>query len=85
MWRLGAGLADPFMKPDAGMTLRRDLNAERKIGFSTTVSARALNVEGSSLSGFFHHDGTSPQRIGTSSLPPPAGRMTSTLVVGAML
>jgi hypothetical protein len=27
---------------------------------SVTVSPRALNVEGTSLSGFFHHDGKKP-------------------------
>src|ERR1700720_4346832 len=40
----------------------------RKNGFSVTVSARALNVASfNSLSGFDHHDGTNPQRIGMSS------------------
>lgn len=50
---------------------RCDLNAERNIGFSASVSARALKVDGSSLSGFFHHDGMRPQRIETSSRPAP--------------
>jgi hypothetical protein len=62
----------------------RDLNADRNIGFSATVSARALNVDGSSLSGFFPHDGTRPQLIGTSSRQPSV-RRTSIVVAGAML
>ncbi len=64
---------------------RRDLKAERNIGFSATLSARALNVDGSSFSGFFHHDGTSPQRIGRISRPTSPERMTSIVVVGAIL
>jgi hypothetical protein len=42
------------------MTQRLALYAARKVGFSATVSARALNVDGSSLSDFFHQDGTRP-------------------------
>ena len=34
------------------MTQRRALNADRNIGFSATVSARALNVDGSSIKRF---------------------------------
>jgi hypothetical protein len=67
------------------MMQRRDLNAERNIGFSATLSARALKVEGSSFSDFFHQAGTSPQRIGTSSRPASLDRATSMVVVGAML
>ena len=64
---------------------RRYLNAPRNIGRSASVSARALKVEGSSLSGFFHQEGTRPQYIGTSSLPASEARITSIGVVGAML
>jgi hypothetical protein len=72
-------------KHDAGMKQRRDLKADGNIGFVDTVSARALNMAGSSLSDFLHHAGAIPQRIGTSSLPAGMGRMTSILVVGVML
>lgn len=67
------------------MMHRRDLKAVLNIGFSATVSARALKVAGNSLSGFFHHEGTSPQRMGTSRRPPSSRRRTSIVVVGAML
>ena len=67
------------------MMQRRALNAARNIGFSVTVSARALKVDGSSLSDFFHQEGTRPQRIGTSSLPASPARTASIGVVGAML
>ena len=62
------------------MKQRRDLKADGNIGFVDTVSARALNMVGSSLSDFLHHAGAIPQRIGTSSLPAGMGRMTSILV-----
>jgi hypothetical protein len=42
----------------------------RNIGLSATVSARALKLAGICFSGFFHHHGTSPQRMETSSLAP---------------
>src|ERR1019366_3457498 len=43
------------------MRQRVCLNAERKNGFSATVSARALKVASrNSFSGFFHQPGTSP-------------------------
>jgi hypothetical protein len=61
------------------------LNADRNIGFSATVSARALKVDGTSLAVSFHHDGMSPQRIGTSAGPSVVGSTTSMVVVGAML
>ena len=64
---------------------RRYLNAPRNIGRSAIVLARALKVEGSSASGFFHYDGIKPQYIGTSSLPAAEARITSIGVVGAML
>ena len=64
---------------------RERLKAERNIGFSATVSARALKVEGTSLAVFFHHPGMRPQRIGTSSGPAAANLTTSIVVVGAML
>jgi hypothetical protein len=61
------------------------LKAERNIGFCATVSARALNVDGTSLAVFFHHPGIRPQRIGTSSGPVSANLTTSICVVGATL
>jgi len=64
---------------------RRYLNAPRNNGRSATVSARALKVAGSSLRGFFHHEGMRPQYIETSSLPASEARITSIGVVGAML
>ena len=67
------------------MMQRRFLNASRNVGFSATVSARALKVAGTSFSGFFHHTGTRPQRIETNSRPASARRTTSIVVVGAML
>jgi hypothetical protein len=51
----------------------RHLNAPRNTGRSASVSARALNVAGASLSGFFHYAAPRAQRIGTSSLPAPQG------------
>ena len=44
------------------MTQRRRLNASRNIGFSATVSARALNVDSRirSLSGFDSHAESGP-------------------------
>jgi hypothetical protein len=58
------GCLSPFppvhsKNPDAGMMKRRRLNASRNIGFSATVSARALNVAGTSLMVFFQKNGTS--------------------------
>jgi len=50
-----------------------------------TVSARALNVDGSSFMGFFDHHGTRPQRIGASSTLPSRMATMSTVSVGAML
>jgi hypothetical protein len=65
---------------------RRRLNASRNMGFSATLSARALKFAGNCFRGFFHHHGTSPQRIDTSSgTPSAAGLTTSTASVGAML
>ena len=65
---------------------RRALNAERNIGFSATVSARALNVDGSSFSGFFHQTGINSPFHGNELT---AGlrrlRMTFIRVVGEML
>jgi hypothetical protein len=53
----------------AGIMHRRYLKAPRNIGFSATVSARALKVAGTSFRGFFHQVGIRPQRIGTISRP----------------
>jgi hypothetical protein len=62
------------------------LNAERKNGFSATVSARALNVASfNSLRSFDHHDGTRPQRIGTSVRLPSLATIVSMVVVGQTL
>ena len=71
------GCLSPFSpvhskKPDAGMMQRRRLNKSRNIGFSATVSARALNVAGSSFRLFFQKNGKRPQRIETSSRRPSA-------------
>jgi hypothetical protein len=46
---------------------------------------RALKVDSASLAVFFHHDGISPQRIGTSAGPSAVGCTTSMVDVGAML
>lgn len=67
------------------MMQRRALKASRNIGLPETDSARALKVAGSSFVDFFHQAGISPQRIGTSSRPCGPSRMTSIVVVGAML
>jgi hypothetical protein len=75
----------PLVIADAGTMQRVRLKAERNIGFSATVSARALKVEGTSLAVFFHQLGMRPQRIGTSSAPVAANLTTSIVVVGAML
>ena len=64
---------------------RRLRKASRNMGFTATVSARALKVAGTSFRGFFHQDGTSPQRMGTTSRPCPRSATASTVVVGAML
>src|SRR5450759_3559896 len=50
-----------------------------------TVSARALEVDGTSLAVFFHHDGIRPQRIDRRSRPASCGTSTSIIVVGAIL
>lgn len=42
------------------MMQRRFLKASRNIGFSATVSTRALKVADSSLNGFFHNTGARP-------------------------
>ncbi len=56
------------------------------MGFSDTVSARALKVAGTSFSGFFQKNGTRPQRMLTSSRWPSASSLTtSIIVVGAIL
>jgi hypothetical protein len=56
------------------------------MGLSATLSALALKLAGNCFNGFAHQFGTSPQRIGTSSLPPALeGVTTSTVSVGAML
>ena len=55
------------------------------IGLSVTVSARALNVDGASLAFFFHHDGTSPHRMGTSSRLRSRSTTASIVSVGQML
>jgi hypothetical protein len=52
--------------------------------FLATVSALALKLAGDCFKGFFHHHGTSPQRIETSSVVPPAAGLT-TGSVGATL
>ena len=50
------------------------------------VSARALNVASfNSLSGFDHHEGMSPHRIGTSSRSPSRATTASIVVVGQTL
>ena len=64
---------------------RRLRKASRNIGFDAAVSARALKVEGTSFSAFFHQAGTSPQRIVATSRPCPRSNTTSTSVVGATL
>jgi hypothetical protein len=45
----------------------------------------ALNVDGVSLAVFFHHDGTSPHRIGTGSRLPSRSITVSFVCVGQML
>jgi hypothetical protein len=64
-------LARPFKKPLAGMMQRPFLKAERNIGFSATVSARALKVEGASFSVFFQKKGMRPQRMLVNSRSDP--------------
>src|SRR5450830_678056 len=65
---------------------RHRLNESRNIGFSATVSARALKVaKRISFRGFFHQPGIRPQRIGTSERRPSPLMTTSTFVVGQML
>ena len=61
MRRLRALGASPFIEAEAGITQRRALDADRNIGFSATVSARALNVYGSSLSGFSTRAAQAPE------------------------
>ncbi len=67
------------------MMQRLRLKASRNIGFSATVSARALKVAGTSFKGFFHQTGTNPHRMESISRPPSVSRTTSIVVVGAML
>ena len=55
---------------------RRDFKAGRNIGLSATVSALALNVAGSSLSGFFHHSGPGTRGL---SMTAPANATIRTL------
>jgi hypothetical protein len=43
------------------MMHRLRLKASRNIGFSATVSARALKLAGNSFSVFFHHQGMNPR------------------------
>ena len=63
------------------MMQRVRLKAERKKGFSAIVSTRALNVASfNSLSGFDHHAGTRPQRIGTSRRLPSRSTTASMVV-----
>src|SRR5262249_55756674 len=64
------------------MRQRLRLNASRNIGFSEIVSARAVNVAGTSFAPFHHH-GTSPQRIGTRSRLPSSSTTLSIASVGA--
>jgi hypothetical protein len=45
------------------------LNTERNIGFSATVSARALNVAGVSLAFFFRQDGSPHHERHASGTP----------------
>src|SRR6516164_10217674 len=76
---------------DDAIARRRDdaaalLKASRNISLPVIVSARALKVEGSSLSDFLHHCGTRPQRIcQSSSWSLLRGISTSMVAVGAML
>src|SRR5258707_7750069 len=58
------------------MMHRWRLNASRNMGLSATLSARVLKLAGNCFRGFFHHHGTSPQRIDTSSLVPLAAGLT---------
>src|ERR1700722_5758437 len=72
------------------MMQRRYFKAPRNIGFAARVSARALNVAGTSLRDFFHQPGIRPQRIGTISRPTISQFLmrevtTSINAVGAML
>jgi hypothetical protein len=55
------------------------------MGFSATVSARALNVAGVSLVFFFHQDGTNPHLMGISSRTLPRSITASIVVVGQIL
>ncbi|MCE4226967.1 hypothetical protein HCU64_24830 [Methylobacterium sp. C25] len=45
------------------MMQRRFLKASRNMGFSATVSARALNVAGTLFSGFVTWDTTAPATV----------------------
>ena len=67
------------------MRQRDRLNASRNIGFSATVSARALKLAGASFAFFFHHDGTSPHRIDINSRLPSRSITASIVSVGQML
>jgi hypothetical protein len=62
------------------------LNASRKNGLVSTVSARALNVAAfNSLIGFDHHRGTKPHRIRAKSRSPSRSVTTSIGSVGQTL
>ena len=65
---------------------RRRLNAARKEGFSSTVSARALIMRAPML-GSLDHEGISPHTVSAHSRSPVRGlsRTTPTGCVGAML
>jgi hypothetical protein len=68
------------------MRQRFDLKAERKIGLSETVSARALKVAiRISLSGFGHQFGIRPQRMRSNVRPCSPETTASTVVVGQTL
>jgi hypothetical protein len=55
------------------------------MGFSATVSARALNVAGTSFARFFHHHGMRFHRIGTKPFLPSCATTVFIVVVGQML
>jgi len=68
-WRLNILLAHSFGPDLNGLNQARVIvstTRHTEHGFCPMVSARALNVDGTSLA-FFHQPGMRPQRIGTSS------------------
>jgi hypothetical protein len=67
---------------DAAVALERRPK-HRLFGDGLGAGARALKVEGTSLAVFFHHDGMSPQRIGTRAGPSTVGSTASMVMVGA--